>query len=160
MRRSRATRSVALVLLALVAGCATRVAPPLPVTLAYPEFIYPKLPQPLATADATDRIERGWRFLQKRRSRERGTANSPRHCSGPLRCIPPRPVAPTWRWPAETTIAPSVRSMTCFARRRCMCRRSWAAGRRCWRSTGTPPPSRRSKRCWLWIPLWLPCVEG
>ena len=64
MRRSRATRSVALVLLALVAGCATRVAPPLPVTLTYPEFIYPKLPQPLATAAATDRIERGWRFLQ------------------------------------------------------------------------------------------------
>lgn len=64
MRRSRVTRSVALVLLALVAGCATRVVPPLPVALAYPEFIYPTLPQPLATADAAGRIDRGWRFLQ------------------------------------------------------------------------------------------------
>lgn len=64
MRRSLVTRSAALVLLALVAGCATRVVPPLPVALAYPEFIYPTLPQALATADATDRIDRGWRFLQ------------------------------------------------------------------------------------------------
>ena len=64
MRRSRIARFVALVLLALVAGCATRVVPPLPVALAYPEFVYPTLPQPLATADAAERIDRGWRFLQ------------------------------------------------------------------------------------------------
>ena len=64
MRYSRVTRSVALVLLALAAGCATRVVPPPPVALAYPEFIYPTLPQSLATADAADRVDRGWRFLQ------------------------------------------------------------------------------------------------
>lgn len=61
---SRVTRLAALVLLVLVAGCATRVVPPVPATLAYPEFIYPAVPQPLATADAADRIDRGWRFLQ------------------------------------------------------------------------------------------------
>ena len=66
MRRSRIPHALAaLVLLALVAGCATRVVPPLPpVALTYPEFVFPTLPQPLATADAVDRIDRGWRFLQ------------------------------------------------------------------------------------------------
>jgi tetratricopeptide (TPR) repeat protein len=65
MRRSWITCPLAaLALLALVAGCATRVVPPLPVALAYPEFVYPTLPQPLATADAAERIDRGWRFLQ------------------------------------------------------------------------------------------------
>ena len=64
MRRSRIVRFVTFALLALVAGCATRVVPPLPVALAYPEFVYPTLPQPLASADAAERIDRGWRFLQ------------------------------------------------------------------------------------------------
>ena len=64
MRCNRVTRPVALVLLALLAGCATRVVPPLPVALAYPDFIYPTLPQPLGTADAAAGIDRGWRFLQ------------------------------------------------------------------------------------------------
>ena len=63
MRPSRATLPLT-ALLALIAGCATRVVPPLPVALAYPEFVYPTLPQPLATADAAERIDRGWRFLQ------------------------------------------------------------------------------------------------
>jgi len=63
MRCSR-IRFAALGLLVLGAGCATRIVPPVPVTLAYPEFIYPALPQSLATADATERIDRGWRFLQ------------------------------------------------------------------------------------------------
>ena len=58
------SRRVTLVLLVLVAGCATRVVPPLPVALAYPEFVYPTLPQPLETADAARRIDLGWRFLQ------------------------------------------------------------------------------------------------
>jgi tetratricopeptide (TPR) repeat protein len=64
MRRSRIVRFVTFVLLVLVAGCATRVVPSLPVALAYPEFVYPTLPQPLASADAVERIDRGWRFLQ------------------------------------------------------------------------------------------------
>lgn len=64
MQRSWGARFVALVLLVLTAGCATRVVPPLPVALAYPEFVYPTLPQPLQTADAARRIESGWRFLQ------------------------------------------------------------------------------------------------
>lgn len=54
----------ALVLLALVAGCATRVAPPLPEALAYPEFVFPALPQLLRTAEAAGYVDRGWRYLQ------------------------------------------------------------------------------------------------
>lgn len=64
MRGNRTPGPVALFLLALVAGCATRTVPPLPAALPYPEFMYPTLPQPLATADARGRIDRGWRFLQ------------------------------------------------------------------------------------------------
>ena len=64
MRCSRVTGPVALALLALFAGCATRVVPALPVALAYPEFIYPTLPPPLETADEAAYIDRGWRFLQ------------------------------------------------------------------------------------------------
>lgn len=54
----------ALVLLALIAGCTARTVPPLPAALLYSEFMYPTIPQPLATADAKARIDRGWRFLQ------------------------------------------------------------------------------------------------
>ena len=50
--------------LALVAGCATRVAPPLPGALAYPEFVYPALPSALYTADLAGYVDRGWRYLQ------------------------------------------------------------------------------------------------
>ena len=53
-----------LVLLALVAGCATRVAPPLPEALAYPEFVFPALPQLLQTTDVAGYVDRGWRYLQ------------------------------------------------------------------------------------------------
>ena len=64
MRCNRVIGPIALFLLALFAGCATRIVPPLPAVLTYPEFVYPTLPQPLATADAAGRIDRGWRFLQ------------------------------------------------------------------------------------------------
>ncbi|MBF8299767.1 MAG: hypothetical protein HW394_137 [Acidobacteria bacterium] len=65
MRCNRMTGFVALCLLALIAGCATRTtAPPLPAALAYPEFMYPTVPPPLATADAAGGVDRGWRFLQ------------------------------------------------------------------------------------------------
>ena len=53
-----------LVLLALVAGCATRVVPPLPEALAYPEFVFPALPQVLQTAEVAEAVDRGWRYLQ------------------------------------------------------------------------------------------------
>ena len=52
------------VLLALVAGCATRVTPPLPEALAYPEFVYPAVPQVLHTVEAAGYVDRGWRYLQ------------------------------------------------------------------------------------------------
>ena len=64
MRCSRATLPVALILLTLFVGCATRVVPPLPVALAYPEFIYPTVPPPLHASDEAAYIDRGWRFLQ------------------------------------------------------------------------------------------------
>jgi tetratricopeptide (TPR) repeat protein len=53
-----------LVVLAL-GGCATRtVAPALPATLPYPEFMYPVLPPNYTNADAAAQIDRAWRFLQ------------------------------------------------------------------------------------------------
>jgi len=58
------TRWVVLGLLMLSAGCATRVAPSLPATLAYPEFVYPALSQLLHTADDAGYVDRGWRYLQ------------------------------------------------------------------------------------------------
>lgn len=63
MGRRRHTCWVALVL-ALVAGCATRVAPPLPAALAYPEFVYPAVPSALDTAGLAGYVDRGWRYLQ------------------------------------------------------------------------------------------------
>lgn len=63
-RAARIPAFIALVLAVLVAACATRTVPPLPSALTYPEFMYPALPQPLATADAVGRMDRGWRFLQ------------------------------------------------------------------------------------------------
>jgi tetratricopeptide (TPR) repeat protein len=54
----------ALMLLALVTGCATRVPPPLPEAQAYPDFVYPALPQLLHSASAAGDVDRGWRYLQ------------------------------------------------------------------------------------------------
>ena len=54
-----------IVSLLLVAGCATRTAPPaLPATLRYPEFMYPALPAAYSNPDAAAQIDRGWRYLQ------------------------------------------------------------------------------------------------
>ena len=64
MRCKRVPSPIALFLLALIAGCATRAVPPLPAALSYHEFMYPTVPQPLATAEAASRVDRGWRFLQ------------------------------------------------------------------------------------------------
>jgi len=64
MRCSRTTNPVALFLLALMAGCATRIVPPIPAALQHPEFMYPTVPRPLSTADAAGSVDRGWRFLQ------------------------------------------------------------------------------------------------
>jgi tetratricopeptide (TPR) repeat protein len=63
-------------LVPLLGGCAPRVAPaqpqppplaalpPAPVTPAYPEFVYPAVPETLRSSGAASRFERGWRFLQ------------------------------------------------------------------------------------------------
>jgi len=62
--RTSAGRAV-IVSLVLVAGCATRTAPPaLPTTPRYPEFMYPALPSAYSNADAAAQIDRGWRYLQ------------------------------------------------------------------------------------------------
>src|ERR1041384_8559552 len=50
-------------LLALVAGCAMKSAPPpLPPTLKYQEFVYPAVGQ--TAAAQAEAIDRGWRYLQ------------------------------------------------------------------------------------------------
>jgi tetratricopeptide (TPR) repeat protein len=60
----------------LLAGCAPRVVPPspqpvvqpvpppVPATLAYPEFIFPAVPEALQSSSAASRLEWGWRYLQ------------------------------------------------------------------------------------------------
>jgi tetratricopeptide (TPR) repeat protein len=45
------------------AGCAPRL-PPAPATQAYPEFVYPAVPEALAAGRAARDHERGWRHLQ------------------------------------------------------------------------------------------------
>lgn len=62
----RAARvAAAVVLAALIAGCATRsaVMPPVPVTPRHADFQYPTIP-PGADPLQAERIERGWRYLQ------------------------------------------------------------------------------------------------
>jgi len=64
-RLSRVARTmVAVGGLALLTACAARVAPPLPATLAYPEFVYPGVPGALWSDAAAAGIDEGWRFLQ------------------------------------------------------------------------------------------------
>ena len=46
------------------AACATRVPPPLPATLAHPEFLYPQVPSTLAASPGASRVDVGWRYLQ------------------------------------------------------------------------------------------------
>ena len=54
--------AVILTAIALVAGCATKTAPPLPPTPKYPDFVYPT---PVTGCGAgVEAIDRGWRFLQ------------------------------------------------------------------------------------------------
>lgn len=51
-------------LLLVVAACAAKLPPPLPATLAHPEFLYPAVPPSLQASTAAPHIDRGWRFLQ------------------------------------------------------------------------------------------------
>lgn len=62
MRRSRAI--AAGLGLALLVGCATRTAPPLPAALAHPEFMYPVVAAGAGGPEESAAIDRGWRFLQ------------------------------------------------------------------------------------------------
>ena len=55
---------MAALLLLAVSACATRMPPPLPAALKYPEFVAPTVPAALKTSGAAASIERGWRFLQ------------------------------------------------------------------------------------------------
>ena len=64
MRRSGWTILPVAGLVVWLAGCSAKAVPSLPTVLAHPEFVYPAVPQPLASLDASLRIDRGWRFLQ------------------------------------------------------------------------------------------------
>lgn len=65
LRHSGVHAAVAAVAMLLVAGCATRTAPPpLPVALKYADFVFPEVPPALRQMPGADRIDRGWRFLQ------------------------------------------------------------------------------------------------
>ena len=46
------------------AACAARVVPPVPATLAHPEFLYPQVPSNLAGSPGASRVDVGWRYLQ------------------------------------------------------------------------------------------------
>jgi tetratricopeptide (TPR) repeat protein len=48
----------------MFAACAVRVAPPLPATLAYPDFVYPVVAADVWSEAASGSIDRGWRYLQ------------------------------------------------------------------------------------------------
>ena len=141
MRRSWGARFVTLVLLALVAGCATRVVPPLPVALAYPEFVYPTLPQPLETADAARRIDSGWRFLQNNdldsAGRKFAAAGAANPCAVSRRC----------GWRLRGAGAPRLRSRAPHIRRRASCGTRVCAGARGPRAdTARPQQERRRPR--------------
>ena len=53
-----------MVVMGFAGACATRVPPPMPTTLAHPEFVYPKLPQALVASPGASRVDVGWRYLQ------------------------------------------------------------------------------------------------
>ena len=64
MRLTKARIGI-VVAVVLMGGCATRtVAPSLPASLPYPEFMYPTLPAAYSNAAAAAQIDRGWRYLQ------------------------------------------------------------------------------------------------
>ena len=63
-RRAACRLGILCFVVALIAACATRVPPPMPTTLAYPEFPYPQVPASLATSPGASRIDVGWRYLQ------------------------------------------------------------------------------------------------
>ena len=67
-RIGRAARGVwalgAVGVLLVLTACAARMAPPLPATLAYPDFVYPAVPAEVWTEGAAGSVDRGWRYLQ------------------------------------------------------------------------------------------------
>ena len=58
----RAARVALVVSAVAVAGCAAKIEPAAPSTLAYPDFLYPVATR--ASADEVAAVERGWRWLQ------------------------------------------------------------------------------------------------
>jgi tetratricopeptide (TPR) repeat protein len=63
-RRLARCAGVWFLVMALAAACATRVPPPVPTTLAHPEFLYPQMPAALAATPGASRVDVGWRYLQ------------------------------------------------------------------------------------------------
>ena len=55
--------ALAVTLTAALGGCAARI-PPMPAVLAYPDFVYPRVPEALQGSRAASDHERGWRELQ------------------------------------------------------------------------------------------------
>ena len=69
----RLSKAIAIgLVLAAMAGCATRTAPPLPAALAYPEFMYPVAPAGTGGREDSAAVDRGWRFLQNNDLRNAG----------------------------------------------------------------------------------------
>lgn len=63
MRRPLRWHATVLVLVALIAGCAKRVAPPVVTAPRHPDYIIPAIPEAAGPAVRTG-IQRGWQFLQ------------------------------------------------------------------------------------------------
>ncbi len=64
-RRTACRLGTLCVVIAFAASaCATRVPPPAPTTLAYPEFPYLQVPTSLAATPGASRVDVGWRYLQ------------------------------------------------------------------------------------------------
>lgn len=64
-RPSLVVLATAVILLAIVAGCARRTPPPsLPTAVKHPDFMYPAVPAALERAPGAEHIEPGWRYLQ------------------------------------------------------------------------------------------------
>ncbi|HLG53759.1 MAG TPA: tetratricopeptide repeat protein [Vicinamibacterales bacterium] len=53
-----------LMLCVTLAGCASRVVPPVPTTAAHPDFLYPTVPVAMQRTFGAEHVDLGWRYLQ------------------------------------------------------------------------------------------------
>lgn len=65
LRRSRLAAGLAAgLMLALAVACAPKAPPPMPGTLAHPDYVYPAVPPALQASPGASRVDVGWRYLQ------------------------------------------------------------------------------------------------